>query len=108
MNINNAEELIISNVKDIIGEYRFIIINGKIADHCSYKINTHPNIKEKSTEKFKDFVEDLISKWIPTKHLVLDIADIKGKPYIIEVNNIHCSRFYNCSPYKIIEPALYS
>lgn len=107
-NINNKEELIISNVKDILGEYRFIIINGKIADHCSYKINTRPNIKEKATEKFKDFVEDLISKWIPTKNFVLDIADIDGSPYVIEVNNIHCSRFYNCSPYKIIELALYS
>lgn len=105
--INNKEELIISNVRNISGEYRFIIINGKIADHCSYKINSYTNIKEKAPEEFKKFVEKLILKWIPTENFVLDIADINGLPYIIEVNNIHCSRFYNCSPYKIIDAALY-
>lgn len=101
------ESLIMSSVKDIQAEYRFIIVNGVIADSSSYKIGTQTNITEKAPFDFTLFVESLLSKWIPTEHFALDVASIDGEPKIIEVNNIHCSRFYGCSLSKIIEKVLY-
>lgn len=101
------ESLIMSSVKDIQAEYRFIIVNGVIADNSSYKIGTQVNITEKAPFDFTLFVESLLSTWIPTEHFALDVASIDGGPKIIEVNNIHCSRFYGCSLSKIIEKVLY-
>jgi len=101
------ESLIMSSVKDIQAEYRFIIVNGVIADSSSYKIGAQVSITEKAPFDFTLFVESLLSTWIPTEHFALDVASIDGEPKIIEVNNIHCSRFYGCSLSKIIEKVLY-
>lgn len=102
-NIKSQEKLIMSNVKKINAEYRFVIINGEIADNSSYKINGIPNINIKAENDFVEFIKEILKKWIPTQNFVIDVADINGEPKIIEVNNIHCSRFYNCSIYKILD-----
>lgn len=61
----------------------------------------------KASDQFYDFVQNLIDKWIPTENFVIDIASHEGKPKIIEVNNINCSRFYGYSLEKIIGRALF-
>ncbi len=94
-------------MKNIEAEYRFVIVSGAIADSSSYKVGKHVSIAEKAPFDFTLFVESLLSKWIPTEHFALDVASIDGDPKIIEVNNIHCSRFYGCSLSKIIEKDLY-
>lgn len=107
LHTSSKEPLIMSSVKNIDAEYRFVIVNGKIADNSSYKILENVNINEKAPLNFVDFVDKLIKKWTPTKHFVLDVASINSAPKIIEINNIHCSRFYGCSIEKIIENILY-
>lgn len=102
-----SEKLLASSIKQIEAEYRFVIIKGKIADNSSYKIGNRIDITSKAPNAFYDFVENLIDKWMPTENFVIDIANHGGKPKIIEVNNIHCSRFYGCSLEKIIEKALF-
>lgn len=102
-----SEKLVASSIKQIEAEYRFVIIKRKIADSSSYKIGNRIDIAYKAPDAFYDFVENLIDKWIPTENFVIDIASHEGKPKIIEVNNIHCSRFYGCSLEKIIEKALF-
>jgi len=102
-----SEKLVASSIKQIEAEYRFVIIKGEIADSSSYKIGNRIDITSKAPDAFYDFVEKLIDKWIPTQSFVIDIANHEGQPKIIEVNNIHCSRFYGCSLEKIIEKALF-
>lgn len=102
-----SEKLVASSIKQIEAEYRFVIIKGKIADSSSYKIGNRIDITSQAPDEFYDFVKKLIEKWIPTENFVIDIASHEGKPKIIEVNNIHCSRFYGCSLEKIIGKALF-
>lgn len=105
--ITFSEKLVASSIKQIEAEYRFVIINGEIADSSSYKIGNRIDVSSKAPDAFYDFVEKLTEKWIPTENFVIDIASYEGRPKIIEVNNIHCSRFYGCSLEKIIEKALF-
>lgn len=102
-----SEKLVASSIKKIKEEYRFVIIKGKIADSSSYKIGNRIDITSRASGEFYDFVQKLIDTWIPTENFVIDIANHEGQPKIIEVNNIHCSRFYGCSLQKIIEKVLF-
>lgn len=43
----SEELLIMSSVKDIEAEYRFVVVNGAIADSSSYKVGKHVSIAEK-------------------------------------------------------------
>lgn len=104
--LNFNEDLLMSSIKKINAEYRFIIIKKQIADNSSYKIGNRINISSKAPESFNEFVEDLIKVWVPTENFVIDMAEIDGRPKIIEVNNIHCSRFYGCSIEKVMNKFL--
>lgn len=99
--------LMMASVRKIEAEYRFIIINNEIVDNSSYLINNKPNIIEKASISFSYFVESLLEKWVPTDNFIIDIASVNGEPKVIEVNNIHCSRFYGCSINKVINKALF-
>lgn len=104
--INCKETLLMSSVKQINAEYRFFIVNKKIADNSSYKIGKMFDIQRKAPPEMVEFVMGLLEEWCPTENFVLDVADKNGTSKIIEVNNIHCARSYGCSLSKIIENSL--
>lgn len=105
-NMKSDEPLLMAKERKINAEYRFVIIKGKVADNSSYKVLGKVNINQKAPSEFVEFLEGLLKIWLPTENFVIDIAEIEGKPKIIEVNNIHCSRFYGCSIFKIIESVI--
>lgn len=102
----SKELLLMSSIKKINEEYRFVIINGKISSHSSYRFYNKVNFVNKANNKLHQFVNKILENWLPTSNFIIDIAVVNEGYKIIEVNNLHCSRFYGCSLFKIIDDCL--
>lgn len=89
-NVNEHEQIVITEVVDIYQEYRFIVIDGKIVTWGQYK-----GIKSDITDNEYDIVCDIANKAsIYDKAFALDIARTANGIKMIEINPFWCSGVY--------------
>lgn len=107
--LNENTIVTLSPVKNIISEYRFIIIDKQVAAYSRYKFRNRLNI---SSDK-KDIPDEAIelathvanADWQITGAYTLDICETLQGFYIIEVNCFNASGFYDCNVMDIIHYA---
>ena len=93
------EDLILINeVQNIIGEYRFIIGNRKVISGSQYKYKNVLDIRtdfpveaERLAKKVADY------PWQMDTCYTCDIAITNSGPFIIELNSFACAGFYACN-----------
>lgn len=105
---NNAEEftkekLMLSKLQDVVNEYRFFIIDGKISTYSTYMYNYVYNTEQRVPKHVIDFAEYLNVRYPIVTNTVLDICELgTGELKLIEFNNLACSGLYNCDEHKIV------
>lgn len=105
--VNDNSLCIVSSKKDIIAEFRFIIINNKIITYCQYRYNEKLDIRNDVDASCLELMEKIISKNIDFGlAYVCDIALTKINekliPKVIEFNSFSCSGFYSCNINSIV------
>lgn len=108
LDINFDSMIMISSVKEIITEYRFLIVNGKIITGSQYKSGNIVSYKEVKPyeEKLFNFVKKVVDVWTPSEAFALDIALADNgkelKYYVLEMGNVNSAGLYDCDIQKFV------
>ena len=98
-------EIIITPIKKIDNEWRFVVIGNKIATGSGYDAATHKALH--GIEMRKDVVslaENIANrKIIHDIAYIMDICESSGKYFLVEFNPFSGSDFYMCDGNKIYE-----
>ena len=98
-----STEIIFAPVKKIIGEYRFFVVDGKIATQSQYKQGDRILYKEEVDRDIMWFATSVIDEsgfslppgYCPNRAFALDIfVGEDGVPKIGEINGINAAGFY--------------
>ncbi len=102
---NNLKDIIvISAAKDIVEEWRLIIVDNTVVSASQYKNEGMVKIKEGCPTEVIDFTNRIAKKWRPESAYTMDICRRKDGPLrLIEINSFSCSGFYAAPTDTIVE-----
>ena len=92
-----SSKMIISSVKEIIAEYRIIVVDGKAITGSSYDCLTIP------PDDVMDTASIVADIWNPIDVYVVDIAKTSTGSKVIEYNQFSTSAIYACDQKKIVD-----
>jgi len=109
VNLRTNTEVTISQVKNILAEWRFVIIDKKVITYSRYKLNDRLSISAKKIDILDgalqlatEIAED---EWQISEAYVLDICQLVNSYKIIEVNCFNASGLYDCDAMNIVHSA---
>lgn len=95
--------IIVSEPRNIIAEYRAVIVQGKVISTSMYKAGSKHD--EACIDSYDmglvDFAEK-VAQDIPHEVYVMDIAEVTEGFKVIELNSFSCSGMYQCDMMKVI------
>ena len=103
--LTSETKILVAPIKDgIQQEIRCWVVDGKIATMSQYKIGKRVVYQNQdNNEEVTIFVNKLIKKFQPAKAFVVDICLYQDEYYVVEVNCINCSGFYDGDMSKLIQ-----
>lgn len=106
--IDNNNLIMLSSVKCVESEHRFVIVDKKIVSHSTYMQDSKISIFREVPQKAIDFVNENIDKInIVDAAYVLDIAISNGKPKVLEINSFSCADLYACDIEAVVREVSY-
>lgn len=103
--IDGDTEVTIATVKNIMAEYRIIVVNGKYITGSEYKRADKVNYFAHVPEYIIEYVNKVCSVWCPDVAFCLDIAETYDDGYvckILEVNCVNGIGLYLCDTNKYV------
>lgn len=100
-------QIVLSKLKPIEKEYRFIIVDGKVITGSLYKLGDNVLHSREIDLNVETFAMSCVapmslSSWNPARAFALDVAVSDGKPYVLEIGGINSVGLYACDTQKII------
>jgi hypothetical protein len=100
-------ECLVAELKTIVREIRFFIVDGEISTASNYKFLDSPFYSSEIAEEAFDFVRKILSLWQPDKAFVLDVAFTFDKSgnleyKVVEINSISGSALYASDISKLV------
>lgn len=99
-------EIVISSIKNIVVEYRIIVVDGKYITGSEYKRADRVAYFPFVPEYVQEYVDELCSKWTPDTAFCLDIAEVEidgvFQCKILEVNCVNGIGLYCCDTDKYV------
>jgi hypothetical protein len=92
-----------AELKLILREYRFFVVDGKIVTGSTYKIGTRVTYDLPVEQGAQDFAMCMISIWQPHRVFVIDIAETPAGYRVVEINCANSAGFYNCDMSKFVQ-----
>lgn len=96
-------DVMISPLQSIEAEYRFFIVDKKIASLSQYKQGDSLHKSIDVPIDVQAFALEMANKWQPARAFVLDIAKTPNGLKVIEVNNFNSAGFYAANIEDIID-----
>ena len=90
-------KIVIASIKEIISEYRVIVIDGKAITGSSYDCLTCP------PEDVIETASIVANIWNPVDVYVIDIAQTPNGNKVVEYNQFSTSAIYACDQEKIVD-----
>lgn len=95
--------IMVSKPKNILVEWRWFIIDGKVIDGSMYRRKGQLNKVHVNDIILYDEAQDFADKWLPHPNCVMDIALLEdNKKKIVEFNCINGSGFYDHDIKKVM------
>ncbi len=92
----------LSSAKPIEKEYRFVVCDKKVVAGSLYKPHEEGDAENGKAGLFaKYLVKDLT--WQPDPVFTLDICEMDGKMYVLELNSFSCAGLYETDPHKVVK-----
>ena len=101
-NLLLLEPIIISSPVNIEKEYRLFIIDGKVVSGSLYRVDGELIVDKFVPKYVIDFSEKMAEIYSPSRVFVIDIADVFGGLYVIEVGCFNSAGFYASDIEKIV------
>lgn len=97
------DEVMISPLKEIISEYRFFVVDGKVVTYSQYKQDNELYQSNDVPTNIVLFAQQMVDLWQPVRAFVIDIANTSEGLKVIEINNFNSAGFYDADVVKIID-----
>lgn len=94
--------VLVSKPKDIVEEYRFVIVDGKVITGSMYKNGPVGLYNECTNSDIIEFAQKITDIWVPSRAFALDIAVLNGEYYVIEMGCVNSAGLYECDIQKIV------
>lgn len=96
------EDVVVSPLQAIYGEYRFFVVDGTIVTYSQYKLGNVVIASPHVDQYIIDFAQAMVDSWQPARAFVIDIANTPNGCKVIEINNFNSAGFYDADIAKII------
>jgi hypothetical protein len=97
------ELVVISDQVQIFEEYRYFVVDDKIATSSKYKVNGKLSVDHTSNRELDLFVNNMIVHWRPADAYCIDVATTLNGFRVVEINCINCSGFYSSDVSKLAQ-----
>lgn len=95
---------VIATPRNILGEFRTIIVDGKVVTGSEYRWDDKLDIRIDVDESCWKLAEEIAAHpWQPDRVYVCDVALTPLGPALIELNSFSCAGLYACDTRKIVE-----
>jgi hypothetical protein len=101
--VNDQTWCVKSSLKNIIAEYRYVIVNRTVVTGSQYRRNDCVDIRIDTMSGADEMVEKVAKyHWQPDSVYVCDIAETENGFKVIELNSFSCAGLYACDKTKIV------
>lgn len=99
-----STKILIASTKEIKAEYRFFVVDSQVVTGSLYRQHNRTKKERiKSNHRAWSFAADMVNRWKPGKHFVIDVCQMPDDSWkIVEINSLNSSGFYNCDSSKIV------
>jgi hypothetical protein len=108
--IDLTQLVVISSLKDIEEEYRFVVVDGNIVSGTLYMDKNNRPLyrayydKPCTDECAKEYAESLVGIYVPDPMFTMDIVRLSSGEYkLVEINSFNCASMYGGDYKKIVE-----
>lgn len=95
-------KVIVSPIKTIFMETRFIVVDGEVVTGSTYKRGGRITYDERVSPNAEVFARRQARVWTPDRVCVLDVAETVDGMRIVEFNNFNSAGWYECDVEKIV------
>ena len=101
--LNGSTMITFASVKNILREYRFFVVDGKIVTGSLYKLGDRVTYMSDIDPDVLAYAQSRVDQWQPARAFVIDIALLEGgEKKVIEINNFNSAGFYASDVSKIV------
>lgn len=95
--LKGDDEVMIAPVVDILTEYRFFVVDGKVITGSMYKRGNQVLYSDRVDEEVYEYAQRRVNQWQPDRAFCLDVAVTERGFKVIEINSINSAGFYDCN-----------
>jgi hypothetical protein len=96
-NIEPQELVVVSEPRNVLFEWRFVIVEGKVIAGSQYKEGIKFSPEETYPQEAADFATEIAAHYNPDPAFVVDVCSIKSGLFLMEVGCFSCAGLYNCN-----------
>lgn len=101
--LDGDTNVLVSDIKPIVEEYRFVVVEGKLISGSTYGKNCFQRyIDVGDRDALIEFAEHIISLWTPSDVFVLDIVLTEGEYKVMEMGNFNSAGLYENDIQKVV------
>lgn len=101
--IDDDKIVVCSSPKEIIEEYRIVVIDSKVITGSRYKLKDSISSAELKEDLILKYAQRIADFWSPEIAYVMDVGLTKESELkLIEINSFSCSGLYNCDIEKVV------
>lgn len=102
--LNFNTKIQVAEPKNILSEYRTIIVDRKVVTTSQYKKDERFYLDSSVPARIVSFANEMAKLYTPAEIFTMDICELPNhKLKIIELNTFNCSGFYYCDFYEIVK-----
>ena len=101
--VTSNTKVIVSPLKTILSETRFIVVDGEVVTGSLYKRGGRILYDGRFSPTVETFARRQAQVWTPDRVCVLDIAETDKGMRIVEFNNFNSAGWYECDVQRVVE-----
>lgn len=100
--IGENTEIIVAKASKIGKEWRIFVVDGEPIDGSLYRSDHYQQIVRAVPDNVFDFVIEMCKIWTPSPIFVMDVCELNGELFILELGDFHSAGWYATDKQKII------
>ena len=102
-----AMQVVVAPPKEIGREWRLVIAGDEIVSASQYRDFGAISMEPECPIQVDEYVDDVLRRvtWRPDSLFVMDVCESEERLYVLELNSLSCSGFYECDAEAIVRKA---
>lgn len=92
--VGDNTEIIVAKSSKIDREWRIFMINDICLDGSQYRNDHYLSVKHEVPKNVREFAEQMANIWVPSCVYTMDVCELNGELFILELGDFHSSGWY--------------